>query len=286
MEYYKDIPMRDGFSSSLKIHRPTDGGGPLFVLIFGGGFLGGDNDQLSREARTLAKLFGATVVSINYRVGPEDKFPTAQHDAWDSMIWIAENASGEDLKADVSKGFIMGGVSAGGSLTGTLSRKFQETPLAHPLTGQWLCIPPAMQPEDTPEKFKSYHQSRKQNSEGPGLTTANIDVMFDLSQIDSKSELAFAVHSKTPLSGQPKTYFQIAGLDPLRDDGLIYDEMLKDAGVETKVDFYPGCTHGHQYMMASVGVGKETHIDTAVGFGWLLGKDVSRDEAAKAIGFA
>jgi acetyl esterase/lipase len=70
-EFYHEIPMRDGFKSSLKVFRPTNGGGPLYVLAFGGGFIGGDNDQLSVEARSLVKLLGATVVNISYRVAPE-----------------------------------------------------------------------------------------------------------------------------------------------------------------------------------------------------------------------
>lgn len=283
-EFYKEIPVRDGFSSSLKIHKPTEGGGPLIVLAFGGGFLGGDNNQLSEYSRALVQLVGATVVNISYRVGPEHKFPHAQHDAWDSLIWIAENAKGEELSADPSKGFIMGGVSAGGGLTACLSRKFQEAPLAHPLTGQWLCIPPVMNNAGTPEKYKSYHISREQNSINPTMPSAMIDAMIQLSEIDPNSELGFAVHSKTDVGGQPNTYFQVAGMDPLRDDGLIYEEMLKEAGVSTKLDFYPGAVHGHQMMVGMLDIGKRTNIDTLVGFGWLLGKEISREEAAKAFG--
>ncbi|KAK5164628.1 uncharacterized protein LTR77_009834 [Saxophila tyrrhenica] len=283
-EFYQEIPVRDGFSSSLKIHKPSNGGGPLVVLAFGGGFLGGDNDQLSEVARGLVKLYGATVVNISYRVGPENKFPYAVWDAWDSLIWITDNASGEELAADPSKGFIMGGVSAGGALTAVLSRKFQGAPLKHGLTGQWLCIPAIMESNQAPEKYRSYHISREQNSNNPTLPTASIKVMFELSKIDIDSDLAFAINSKTPMSEQPKSYFQVAGMDPIRDDGLIYEEMLKDAGVATKLDFYPGCVHGHQMLVESIDLGKKANIDTMVGFGWLLGKEVSREEAANAYG--
>lgn len=85
-ESHKEIPMRDGFMSSLKIQRPPDGSkaGPLIVLLFGGGFVGGTNEQFSKFGRVLANLFGATVVSIAYRLGPEWKFPYSQHDTQDS----------------------------------------------------------------------------------------------------------------------------------------------------------------------------------------------------------
>lgn len=136
-----DIPLRDGYKSPTRIYKRSSGSpGPLIVLAFGGGFVAGSNNQFTMIARPLVRLFGATVVSISYRLAPEHKFPAGQLDAWDNMKWIAENAAGESLHADPSKGFIMGGVSAGGSLASCLSRKFQEEPLAHSLTGQWLCI--------------------------------------------------------------------------------------------------------------------------------------------------
>ena len=69
-EEYRDIPMRDGFQSSIKIHKPAKpptGGSPLIIFCFGGGFISGDNDAGTAFARAWARLFGAVAVNISYR---------------------------------------------------------------------------------------------------------------------------------------------------------------------------------------------------------------------------
>lgn len=286
-EFYHDIPMRDGFMSTLKIHKPASSKppGPLIVVCFGGGFVGGSKDQLTRTSRALVKTFGATVVNISYRLAPENKFPAAQHDCWDSMKWIASNAKGSVLTSNPSKGFLMGGVSAGGALTASFSRIFQEQPLEYPLTGQWLSVPSLMYPEAVPEEYKDYFLSTDQQDDGPFLSRKAREALKGFAEWDVSSPLRYAINSNTPISGQPKTYFQVCGMDPLRDDALIYDEMLKNAGVETKVDLYEGCPHAHFAAFPTLEISKKADIDTVVGFGWLQGVDVGREEAREALGY-
>ena len=200
------------------------------------------------------------------------------------MKWIADNATGDILHADPKQGFLLGGVSAGGAITASLSRLFQDEPLAYPLTGQWLSIPAVMDKSNVPEKYKDRFLAPAQQENNPFFSSQSRAFLHKLVEPDVSSPLRYAINATSAISAQPKTYFQIDGADPLRDDGLIYDEMLKEAGVETKVDFYPGCPHGHFYGFKGLDITNKANVDTFIGFGWLLGKDVTREEAVKQLG--
>ena len=134
----------------------------------------------------------------------------AQYDTWDSMKWISDNATGAVLKADPTQGFIMGGVSAGGALTAALSRMFQDEPLSHSLTGQWLCIPSVMDATCVPEKYKDYYISSDQQADTPFFSRRSRELMLEFAQWDSSAPLRYAINSKTPVKDQPPTYFQVA----------------------------------------------------------------------------
>ena len=282
-EEYIEIPMRDGFQSKLKVLKPVNkpaGGSPLVVFAFGGGWVGGDCEQGTAFGRMLVKAFGAVVVQISYRLAPEHKFPTAHHDAWDSLVWIADNAT-TTLGADPSKGFLMSGVSAGGNIASAVVTHAIANPLKHPFTGQWLAVPVLHDAERTPEKYRKYHLSREHNTDVPILSARDIDAIHTHIAPDLSSPWRFPILDKdAPLSKQPKAYIQADGLDPLRDDALIWDEILKENGVQTKTDFYPGCPHAHWGFYAGIDVSNKAVVDTIVGVAWLLGEQIGPEEAA------
>ena len=138
--------------------------------------------------------------------------------------------------------------------------------------------------DSCPDKYKSYYIAQEQNKDNPAMSQETFQRLVKLTAWDMTSDLRNATKSNTPLSRQPKTYFQVEGVDILRDDGLIYEEMLKEAGVPTKIDLYPGCVHGSMFHMMGTELGNSIFIDAIIGLGWLLDKTVSREDAATAVG--
>lgn len=132
-----DIPGRDHHSIPARVYRPASApsaGSPLVMMLHGGGFVVGDfgNEQLN--CRMFSKNCGAVCVNVAYRLAPEHPFPAAPNDAWDALKWIAANAT-STLGADPSKGFVVGGASAGGNLTDVVGHLARDEKLNPPLTG-------------------------------------------------------------------------------------------------------------------------------------------------------
>ncbi|KNG85325.1 lipase/esterase [Aspergillus nomiae NRRL 13137] len=275
-----DIPMRDGHQSNLHIVKPgnSSGANPVVVLIFGGAFVMGSNIQSIVWARTIAALYGATVVQPSYRLAPEHKFPTAPNDIWDSVQWIAANASA--LDADLTKGFVLGGGSAGGNLAIVTAHRAVKEKLSPPITGVLASIPVCMSQETVPEKYKELWVSREQNGYAPGnpgLDAKSVKGYEALYQQDLLSEDFSPFNSTVPFSALPRTYVQVAGLDILRDDGIVYAKVLGDNGVEVRLDAYPGVPHGHFNLWPHLKQSIKSQEDTIWHFGWLLHRPVSRE---------
>ncbi|KAJ5998639.1 alpha/beta hydrolase fold-3 domain-containing protein [Penicillium sp. IBT 35674x] len=280
-EFSRMVTMRDGYQSELRFTQPaedTPAGRPLIALIFGGGWLLGSNYQLIPFARPLAHLYNATVVTLSYRLGPEYKFPTATNDIYDSVKWLGLNASSFD--ANPETGFILGGVSAGGSMTAVVAQLLAAEGFTPALTGQWLSVPNLLCAESVPAKYRHLWISRYQNSDAPGLTTRDLEILDKCFEPDLLSPSFSPINHGPPHQSLPPAYFQVAGCDPLRDDGLIWESILRENGIKTKMDVYPGVPHVHFASYPFLTLSQKSNIDTMAGIGWLLGKTIDRERIA------
>ena len=280
-----DIPMRDGHKSQLRITKPPNSkANPVVVLIFGGAFVMGTNIQSTVWARTISSLYGATVVQPTYRVAPEHVFPTAPNDIWDSVRWIAENES--VLDADLTKGFVLGGGSAGGNLSIVTAHRSVKEKLSPPITGVLASIPVCMSAETVPSKYKEIWVSREQNASAPGnpgLDSKSVGGYESFYQQDPMSEDFSPFNSVVPFSALPRTYVQVAGLDSLRDDGIVYAKALADSGVDVRIDAYSGVPHGHFNLWPRLRQSVKCQEDTIWHAGWLLGRPVSRGRVEEVV---
>jgi len=136
-EQDRKIPVRDGSEITIRVYTPVtkkEGGTPLIVMFHEGGWGMGDLSDEEVNCRLFSRDLGAVCVNVEYRLAPEHPFPTWINDAWDALQWCAQHAS--ELGADPSRGFVIGGGSAGGNITAVLAHIARDEQLSPPLTGQ------------------------------------------------------------------------------------------------------------------------------------------------------
>jgi len=219
----------------LRIYTPAgDGLKPAIVFFHGGGFVVCDLDSHDAICRELAKGADCVVVSVDYRLAPEAKFPAAPEDCYAATQWVAREAS--SLGIDAAR-IAVAGDSAGGNLAtvvALMSRDREGPSLVH----QLLIYPV------TDNRFDT--TSYKDNGSGYFLTE-NMMRWFWHHYLEEESdgENPLASPLRAPdLSGLPPATVLTAEYDPLRDEGRAYAARLADAGVPTTHTDYPGVFHG------------------------------------------
>lgn len=277
------VPMRDGHQNSALVYKPatTSRSRPLVVLIHGGGFCLGDNSFMRTHAAAISILYGAVVVCVSYRLAPEFKFPTAPNDIWDNLKWLSIQENVQPLGADLSSGFIVGGTSAGASLAAVVAQKWVTQAVSPSITRVWLNMPHVLEKEYVPEQYKELWFSREQNADAIVYNKAAIEFVRSAYEPDIGSPEYSPFNAESPHKGLPPIYLQVNGNDPVRDDGLIYEKVLRDHGVQTRIDVYPGIPHGYDDIFPQLDSSRRQRKDIVKGFGWLLGKEASEEGCAE-----
>jgi acetyl esterase len=227
-----------------RLYVPTDAAtpGPLLVFFHGGGFMYGDLDSHDAPCRFLAERSGVRVLSVDYRLGPEHRFPACHDDADAAYRWVVEHAA--DLGADPTR-LAVGGDSAGANLAANaaLTAARENLPLAY----QLLVYPVT----------DATHDSRSAGlfAEGFYLTQAFMDLAnasYLTSETDLRDPRISPIHADLP-TGLAPAYVATAGFDPLRDEGEAYARKLADAGVPVELRRFPEQIHG---FLNAIGAGR------------------------------
>ncbi|OCK77220.1 alpha/beta-hydrolase [Lepidopterella palustris CBS 459.81] len=241
------VPTRDGQKIRVRVyspkHPPSDGS-PLILMFHEGGWCMGDLTDENLNCRMFCRDLGAVCVNVEYRLAPEHPFPVGVNDSWDALKWASANAS--SFKANPERGFIVGGASAGGNIAAVLAHLARDEGLYPPLTGQYLCVAALLHADGVPEKYKQEYQSRFTNSSDPVLDNSKWGTIDVLYKPVKTSPLWEPFNHPLGHKGVAKAYFQVCGMDPLRDESLIYEHVLREeSSVATKLHFYPG--YGHMF---------------------------------------
>lgn len=266
---------RDGRKIRAKLYQPTEPpkeGCPLVVFFHGGGFCIGAPEGEEQTCRNFVQAFKAVCVSATYGLAPEHRFPTAINDGYAALKWSTENA--QSWGANPSLGFIIGGTSAGGNISAVLAHRARDENFSPPLTGVHLVVPGVLPASAVPEQHKPYFLSYEQNRHAAVLPVAAMEMFTRGYKPDENDGVNYAVfnHPKGH-AGLPPMVFQVDGMDPLRDEAIIFERVLRqDYGVKTRLYIYPGLPHGHFGFFPSLNDSAEFRKEQVEGMGWLLDK--------------
>ena len=222
----------------MRLYRPigSSAGSLLPVLVYyhGGGWVIGDLDTHDSLCRALCNESGCAVVSVDYRLGPEHRFPAAVNDALAATRWVRAQAA--ELKLDASR-LAVGGDSAGGNLAAVVSiaaRDSGDLPIAY----QLLIYPATDQHRSAP--------SHTTNGEGYLLTRETMDYFSGhyISDPAQYPDWRASPLLHADLSKLPPALVLTAGFDPLRDEGAAYAEALTAAGNRASYVCFERQIHG------------------------------------------
>ncbi|KAJ7171730.1 Alpha/Beta hydrolase protein [Mycena crocata] len=264
----------DGGSILVRSLVPTSQKGsretyPLMLWLHGGGWVNGNQDLDDYQLRAICVELQISIVNVDYRLAPEHPHPTPLNDCYSALKWAAEST--QALCADLKKGFIIAGLSAGGHLAAVIAHRARDDPFFRDrgITGQILQVPAVINPNAVPEKYKSLLLSHEQNKNAPGLSTERLMWSFSqLGGLPTDPEVSPLLHPSH--KGLAATVIQACGMDPLRDEALLYGAILESEGVKTKITGYPGVLHAFQYTFPHLKVAAKWEQDYRSGLRWLL----------------
>lgn len=233
---------------AIRIYTPAGAGPfPVILYIHGGGWVIATLDTYDASARALTNAAQAVLVSTHYRQAPEHTFPAAHDDTWAAYEWVLTNAksfNGDPMRVALA------GESAGGNMAAAIAMSARDGRVQMPVH-QLLVYPVANHAFDTP--------SYQENANAKPLGKAGMQWFFGhyLKMPADGDSPRVSILRAGNLKGLPPATIITAQIDPLRSEGAMYANRLKDAGVDVRYQNYDGVTHEFFGMGAVVDKAKQ-----------------------------
>jgi acetyl esterase len=255
------VPTRDGATIRARLYQPSEPSwaepAPSLVYYHGGGFTVGSVDTHDALCRMFARDAQCAVLSVDYRLAPEHKFPAAVHDAFDALSWLHANAG---LYGFDAGRIAVGGDSAGGTLAAVCAVLARDAGLPK-LALQLLIYPGTIGYQQT--------DSHARLADGYLLSGKTIQWFFEQYVRDQgdRDDWRFAPLDGTrgapAFNGLAPAWIATAEYDPLSDEGVAYAEKLRAAGNEVTLKRYAGMIHEFFKMGGFVPDVAQAHFDSA-----------------------
>lgn len=224
----------------IRAYAPAEEPRPALVFFHGGGWMLGGLETHDALCRGVANASECTVVSVDYRLAPEHRFPAGLEDCYAATRWVADN--GDEIGVEDDRIAVFGD-SAGGTLAVGVSLLARDRD-GPTIDYQVLAYPAANYAFDT--------ESYERNAQGYFLTRKDMERFWNgylRSESDGTHPYVSPLRA-TQLADLPPTFVLTCGFDPLRDDGRALADRLSDAGVPTRHVEYEDMIHGFLTMLA------------------------------------
>ena len=231
----------------VRIYKPTGVSGSLpgIFFIHGGGMIMGSIETENHKAAMLCKAIHSIVVSVEYRLAPENPHPAPVQDCYKALVWMAKNAT--ELSLDTDRLAIVGGSAGGGLAIGTaLMARDKEFPK---LSFQMANYPMIDDRNETPSSMEI-------TDVGIWDRKANIEA-WDWYLGGKKADEYAAPARAIDLSGLPPTFIDVGELDLFRDEDIEFAKRLLQAGVTTELHVYPGAYHASESFAPEAELSKQ-----------------------------
>lgn len=219
----------------VRIYRPSQRRDlPALVYFHGGGWVLNFLDIYDAELSSLANRSGSVIVAVNYQKAPEHPYPVPFEDCYATYLWVQQSA--QLLGIDPHK-IGVGGESAGGNLAAAVALKSRDT--AGPSIAYQLLINPCNERDFTSSSYQMY-------ATGYGLSRQGMQWFWEqyLQGSDHDTDPYACPSTAKDFSNLAPAIIVTAEFDPLKDDGIKYERLLREAGVKTFYREYRGMIHG------------------------------------------